>query len=323
MRKKVKKFWTDKETLRFRQLYPTSLNKDLAKKFRRTMQAIRRKAIKLGIKKDRQAGYVPPQPPQNVNPWTKTQLEQLRNMYQNSSDREIALKLGRTPMSVRSKIKKLGLAKQLKKMGLKRTRRGSWTAEQVESLKNLCPVKTRAEIARQLGRTKEAVARMMQKLRLVGIRTYNRQKDAWTADEDAFLKEHSPKWPVEKIAEKLGRGFHAVRARICRKRFIGRKKNVLWTKQEISQLRYWLHKCSIREIAAKLGRPFESVNAKRKRLGLRIYEPWTKKEIAILKKFYPITTTAAVARMLGKSQGTIVKKARELELHKSVYVKRR
>jgi hypothetical protein len=311
--------WRQEEIRSFKQLYPITHNKDLAKTFHRTIYSIRRKAIKLGIRKDRAGGYRPPQAPQNQNLWTDKEIAELRRMYRDSTDNEIAKKLGRTLSAVQSKIKKLKLFQELRQLGLTRRTRVLWTSEDIAILRKLYPVETNVQIAKLLGKTRSTVVRMAQKSGLTELfKKPGPSKEApWTVVEDAFLKEHIYTWPVEKISKKLGRGVSSVKNRAWKKRWL---KQYRWTKQDIAQLQYLLPRCSNEEIAAKLGRGVEAVKAKRKRLGLK-RQFWTKQVLAILKKFYPIETNVDVAKRLGKSPPTIAYKARKLGLKKSIYTK--
>ncbi len=313
------KRWTQEEIRRFRQLYPTSHNKDLAKTFHRTIYSIRRKAIKLGIGKDWAGGYRPPQAPQNQNLWTANELAELQKMYRDSTIPEIAQKLGRSPLSVQTKIKRLRLFRKLKEQGLPRHSQGQWSDEQIAILTKFYRVETNVQTGRRLGKSPNAVGRMVQKLRLSKLfqKTGRSRKVAWTDAEDVFLKEHIFIWPVKKIAKEFNRSISSVKARAWKKRWL---KQNLWTKQESSQLRYLLSRYSYKEISAKLGRSIESVKRKRKRMGLE-GKGWTDIDIKILRKFFPIETNAEVAKRLGMSSPTIAPKARKLGLRKSIYAK--
>lgn len=307
--------WTVAELRQFKKLYPMSHNSDLAERLGRTIDSIRKKAIKLGLKKDWAGGYRVHQPPQNENSWTPEQFETLRRMYLHSTTAEIAAALNRSPMAVQSKIRKLGLYQEFNRQGLLRKYRGRWSKKEIATLKKLYPVKTKSEIVEEMGRSIRAVSRMITKLQLSG----KTRSVAWTAKEDEFLEKYIFTWSVEKIAEKLGRGCRAVQGRAWRKRLL--KQTTGWSKEEIQQLKYWLPKCTRQEIADKLGRSLYSVARKIKRLGLKKKRSMTPKEIAILKKFFPIESNAAVAQRLGVSPPTVAAKARELGLFKSVNAK--
>lgn len=321
------KHWTRPEIRQLKRLYPMSHNKDLAKIFGRTIMSILSKAKDLGIKKDWEGGYRVPPPPQNENLWTKEEVAELREMYLNSSDSKIAAKLKRTRQAVQAKAKKLKLFKEFREKGLNRKTNGRnrWTDREIALLKELYPVKRRAEIAQQLGRSRRGIDKMVATLKLPHLMSSPFRKSSWSAADDAFLAEHITKWPIEKIAEKSGRTPTIVQRRAWKKHFLKNSPNQPlskprpWTRQDVLQLQHLLPSCSNEEIAERLERGVESVIAKRKRLGLKRPSPWTEKNIAILKKYFPFETNVKVGKRLGKDPGLVRLKAIELGLKKSVY----
>ena len=319
--------WTQKEISRLKQLYPMSHNKDIAKVFGRTITSILSKAKNLGIKKDWGGGYRVPQPPQNENLWTKEEIGELRRMYLNSSNSEIAAKLKRTPQAVQAKTRKLGLFRDIKEQGLTRKTKGGvnrWADREIEILKELYSQKSKDDVAKELRRSPKAVGIMARRL---GLTSGAPRKNSWTAEDEAFLKKHIAQWPIEEIAKKLSKKPTAVQRMAWKKHFTRNCRNQrhtelqFWTKQEIGQLEYLLEKHSRKDIAAKLGRSLQSVAAKAKHLGLKKPLTWTTKNIAILKKFFPFETNVEVAKRLDKSPALIRLKAIKLGLKKSIYAK--
>jgi predicted transcriptional regulator len=302
--------WTEEDTRQLRRLYPNNHNKDLAEQFNRTIVAIRRKAIKLGLKKDWEGGYRLPSPtPENA--WTEKEIKTLRKMYRTSTNKRIAKRLGRTPAAVQTKIRDLGLGQELKE--------NRWTRKHLEYLKKHYAHKTVDQVAQQLGRTPIAIRKMAQKLRSSEPCWQGaRKKTEWTEQEDAILEKYIFEWPAEKIAKELNRPVRGVQSRAWKLCLL---KQHRWTNQEVRKLENWLPLYSRREIAEKLGRTLESVITKQKRLGLKKRLPWTRREIAILKKYFPIESNAKAGKRLNKSYGAVIHKARELGLHKSVFYK--
>lgn len=315
--------WTQKDVQRLKRLYPKNHNTKLADIFGRTIQSIRKKAQKLGIQKD--DDYLTPQ--QNEIAWTETEIRKLREMYINSSNSEIAASLKRSKQAIQTKIKKLGLIRELKERGLARkTKKGNnkWSDKELDILKRLYDKESKEYIAEKLERTPKAVAVKAGRLGLIEDAP---NQNLWTIEEDIFLEKHIAKWPIEKIAKKLERTPSAVQRRAWYKHFTRNCPNQhhtqqrLWTRQEIKQLEYLLRQHSKREIAAKLGRSFQSVVAKAKTLGLKKPQIWTTKNIAILKKYYPFETNVEIARRVGTYPNTVRLKAKELRLKKSIYAK--
>ncbi|MFA6185997.1 MAG: hypothetical protein WC770_02130 [Phycisphaerae bacterium] len=319
------KLYTKAEIRRLKQLYPMTHNKDIAKILGRTTASVLSKAKKLGIKKDWAGGYRVPQPPQNENPWTKDEIGELRRMYLNLSNGDIAKKLNRTKQAVQAKTRKLKLFGEFKEQGLVR-KTGSgvnrWSDSEIDILKKLYPEKSKDYIAKKLGRTKKAVEVMGRRLKLTSNAP---RKNSWTIEEDTFIEEHIAKWPIEKIAEKLGKTFNAIQRRAWKKHFTRNCPNKhhtqekFWTNQELKQLEHWHGKLSKKAIAAKLGRSVQSVKAKAKHIGLRKPPIWTAKNIAILKKYFPFETNPQVAKRIGTNPSSIRLKAIEFGLKRSIY----
>jgi len=300
--------WTEQEVRLFEQSYPNTHNKDLAKRFGRTIYSIRKKATKLGLKKDWEGGYRLPHsnPP---NAWTKDEIETLKRMYYTSLNEEIAQKLGRTLAAVGTKIRDIGLSLTPKA--------NRWTAEQIEYMKKHYAFESAGEIGRELGRSENAVRGMACKLKLSEVCTVRngRKYSVWTEEEDSILRKYIFILPAEKIAKKLNRRVCGVKARAWKLSLL---KQHRWTEQETRKLAYLLPKHTRKEIAGELGRTLESVITKLKRLGLKKQKPWKPRDIMILRKFFPIETNVKVAERLNRSASTISLKAREFGLHKSI-----
>jgi DNA-binding CsgD family transcriptional regulator len=302
-----------------------SHNSELADIFGRTTQSILKKAQKLGLKKDRDGGYLTLQ--QSRNSWTKTEIRELRRMYLSSSSGEIAEKLNRSRHAVQTKIKKLGLFLEFKEKGLiRKTKGGSnkWSDREIDILKKLYPQKSKEHIAKKLGRSPRAVAIKVGRLGLV---TGTPGKNVWNDKDDAFLKKYIARWPIERIAKKLKRTPNAAQRRAWNKHFLKNCPNQhhteqrLWTTQEIRKLESWFDRYSKQEIAIKLGRSLQSIIAKAKRLDLKKSSVWTSKNMAILKKYYPFESSTKVAKRLGISSALVRLKAKEIGLRKSIYAK--
>lgn len=89
----------------------------------------------------------------NITPWTKEQIEKLKELHADGTDPEDMVKpLGRPLQGIYKKLQRLGLSEK----------KQSWTDTQDRLLLQLInsnPPKTFKEIAKQLGRTENAVTR--------------------------------------------------------------------------------------------------------------------------------------------------------------------
>lgn len=76
---------------------------------------------------------------------------------------------------------------------------------------------------------------------------------------------------------------------------------------------------TIEEVAAMLGRSYQATAVKASRLGLKKNHygiVWTDEQLMLLRRFFPIMFNRPLARWIGVSMRTLIRKARELGLEK-------
>lgn len=115
------------EVVAFKRLYGTRTDEDLALIFGRTVQSITGTATELCLSKDKAflKRHADKPKPVRMPRWTKEELGQLRELYPEVSNLDIAKKLGRSVKSVVSKAHNLGLKKdkaRLQQMGRQNVR---------------------------------------------------------------------------------------------------------------------------------------------------------------------------------------------------------
>ena len=115
--------WTTAEEDRLRLLYPIRHNTELEKRFSRSANAIKKKALKLGLEKDSEDGYRSPNSNQ-ADTWTEQEIKILKHLYPYRAADVIAERLDRTSEAIRGKAKKLRLKKAQK-----------WTPREIDYLK--------------------------------------------------------------------------------------------------------------------------------------------------------------------------------------------
>lgn len=94
-----------------------------------------------------------------------------------------------------------------------------------------------------------------------------------------------------------------------------------WTWKEIDFLRTNYSKMTNAELARKLGRTYGAVITRAYRMGLKKKNgnkkiEWTPQKLKLLTDFFSITFNDALAKWLGVSRSTLIRKARELGLKK-------
>jgi hypothetical protein len=114
--------WTQEETAEFKRMYGTRTDEDIARVFGRTEEAVADKATELCLAKDKAfVRKVSGEETITKMPrWSAAEIEQLRELYADNSNLEIAQALNRSVKSVVSKAHNIGLKKdphRLQEMG--------------------------------------------------------------------------------------------------------------------------------------------------------------------------------------------------------------
>lgn len=137
--------------------------------------------------------------------------------------KELSRSLRRPITAVRQRAYELGLT--LEKYA------GPWSEDEIEKLKNLFPVKTKTEIAGQLGRSKSGVASKIAKL---GLKKGN--YCFWSKPEVELLRELYSVKTCKEISEQIGKPVASVAQKIYR---LGLRKKTQnsWSEKEIYLLR--------------------------------------------------------------------------------------
>ncbi len=94
--------WSRQEEALLRKMYPDNSVRDIANKLGRTVQAVARRASKLGLRKSNAV-------------WSKRELNLLRKLYPSRTAQQIADQIGRSVRATRLRIHKLGLKKRKQK----------------------------------------------------------------------------------------------------------------------------------------------------------------------------------------------------------------
>jgi hypothetical protein len=210
-------------------------------------------------------------------------------------------------------------------------RRGRWSSEDKERLKELYGVRDDAAVARTLQRSVASVQRMAAQLFPQVVRT-----GPWTEIELSELRRHLGACAPEVIARILGRSVAEVNARISElDRF---RRHGAWTRDEIAQLKQLYATRTDRDLGRILGRDVVEIErlarehalAKDKRFtrklsgrGATRMPRWRKEEIEFLEREYATRSNLELARALGRSLKSLVSKSHQLGLRKSSERRRR
>lgn len=204
-------------------------------------------------------------------------------------------------------------------------RRGSWTVQELERLRQLFPrhgVRTTAELLR---RSQDSVRRKA--LDLLQTPT---QRGPWTADDDLRLRLSWGALDPRLLGQVLGRPLREVVARAARLR--GQLRSGPWTQHELGMLKNLYGTRTDEDLELALLRPRGEIAAtaaqlclaKDKRFARRNHKAghspmprWTDPEVERLRAVYPDHDNLAVARLLGRTVASVANKASQLGLRKS------
>lgn len=95
---------------------------------------------------------------------------------------------------------------------------------------------------------------------------------------------------------------------------------VTWTKERDNLLRRHYYNGDINELAKKVGTTFYAVKKRAQKIGLRrknAPQPWTQKQLAALRKYYPEMTMDLLIILTRHSERSIRNKAAQLGLGKT------
>lgn len=208
----------------------------------------------------------------------------------------------------------------------KRPRRGRWSQAEIARLRELYGTRDDKAIAKELNRPVQSVRRLAEQIFPLGVR-----EGPWEPEEDERLKQLLGGTTHEVIARVLGRTPEDVARRVRELAMVQRTDP--WEAEEIARLKRLYGTRTDADLAIIFGRPVEAIRRKAKSLRLakdkaflrRIagapstrMPRWSKEEIALLRELYPTHSNLEIAQRLDRSVKSVVSKAHNLGLKKSV-----
>jgi len=261
--------WTKKEVKLLKKLYARYSNDELKQYFpKRTPDTIQRKANNLGLRKKYLHHF---EKPKNYDAklWLK-QKELLKKLYPTTSNKELAVKLGRTKEAVDNMAWKMGLHKT----GFKPTPRTGgnaelWSKKDDALLRKLYPTIWTKDLAAKLGRTDKAIiARAI----LLGVRkkpefTRPPRPEDWVAEDIKKVRELWQQGYIKaQIAKIIGKTPASVAGQILRQvRDFGLQKRFeakRWSKKDDGYLLKYYKKKSPQQLSVALRRTIHSIRAR-------------------------------------------------------------
>lgn len=183
--------------------------------------------------------------------WTEQDIADLKKWQaEKVPTKEQADRLGRSPGSIKDKIRELGIGR--------RESGPPWTKEEIGLLKKWCRARVPIKVqAKRLGRGRHGVRDKIRKLKIAGI---ERPCRPWTPEEVELLKEwKSDGATVKAMANRLERTVPQVRSKIRRMHLASGKWGRAWTAKEKKLVQQWQEQgVPGKEQAKRLGRSYAS-----------------------------------------------------------------
>jgi DNA-binding CsgD family transcriptional regulator/ribosomal protein L32E len=243
-------------------------------------------------------------------PWKLAEEDRLRLLFPIRQNAALAKLFNRSTESIKRKAAKLGLHKDIGGGYVlpQLLRSNVWKPEEVRDLKYLYPRKTSAEVARRLGRTRQAVVSKAKKLGL----TCAKEK-RWNKKDIECLKQHYAEKGAAYVAQLLGRKPQAVRAQAC-KLGISRDLKTEWSQADEQRLREIYFTLPIAQVAERLGCSVAAVKHRAWKLRMIKQDRWTPQAEEQLRQLYGTHTYAQIADIMGLPLEAVKAKGKRMGL---------
>lgn len=305
------KVWTKTEEQYLQKHFSTEDKDKIAKKLNRTWTSIKRKANKLGLKRQNRG---------TGSTWLKTDIQYLKSNYAVLPKEDLMQCLGRTWLSVQNKAHKLNLIRP-------DFHQREWTKEEDNILRQLYPKGSQEEILQKLDWSWDAICRRAEKIKvqrdLSYIHSVRERDDTYSEEEIEYLQQNFEKGLKEDIVEHLNRCWGTIATYARRVLRLERDRDLAysnrinpceWDEGDIDILKkeYKNENTNIELISKQLGKTRRSVTNKARKLGIKkekyfVSSQWTEEEIETIKKHYPDGDALDILKMLPRRTWAAVK----------------
>lgn len=187
-----------------------------------------------------------------------------------------------------------------------------WTEEEDKYIIENFNKSTFSYMAKQLGC---AITTVQNRAIELGLFFERKSVRRWTEEEIELLKIMAPKYLNKTIAKKLGRSVNELNKKA---RELGIElifKRPVWKKWKVKFLKENINTLSLREIQNELEVNYYQIMDKLNELGIQ-YENnfWSEEEENILRELCSKVYIRELAKILNRTEGAIISKARKMEL---------
>lgn len=286
--------WSKYDIQRLIELYPRTYNFELARMFRRTESGIKAIGERFGLHKKYDDTFKPFRP-LGWKRWTDAEVRILKKMYLTHTFEEITDVIDRTRVAITGKLRKL----KLEKFKIK-----DWTKKEDAYLRRYFATKSRKEIGQKIGRTEDAVCCRVVKLGL------EREPDFWTDKEIELLKRYYPVKTSKELVKLINRSVGGIRAKAKKldlqkedgSRIIADRR---WNKKEVEKMFRLYKNHTAAQVASIIGQPVRFIKTFLINYGPAKEKLWTKKENAIIRKYYGKMRPKKLAEKLGRTYHSV------------------
>ena len=336
--------WTEEEDSYLREHYADDSTDDIAKVIENhNRSSIVSRAKYLGLKKTHRDGKKKVE--QATIEWTFDEDETIKKYYYEESLASLSKRLpGRTHASISTRAHSLGLAKRSKGI--------LWTQEELGILKELYGKVSSIELLKKLpNRTYNSIRTQATLLGLTEKRQKASKTPASKQDESAIIEEErtspeetspdgeivdaqqesdeipvaegvNPEKPDILVVDENGDPKQKRKKKRIRKKRASKERKTrkadIWTEEEDEIVRTRFNKDDLSVLMTKLpNHTLASIRRRARKLGVANNQNlvnWTKEEIEILEKYYPIEGTAVLYRLKKHSLNSIRVAAKVLKI---------
>lgn len=218
--------------------------------------------------------------------WSTKDIRLLRKLYPDAITKDLVGKFGRTIVAINAKASKLEIKKNWRKHYDNTKPTLKWSKKETKLLEKLYPITPNSQLEPYF--PKRSLGAVLGKAILLGLKKkyINRLKEEisshefnpWTKKDDELLKKLYPYMPNKEMVKKFGRTKSAISRRA---------QNMNLYKKDYTP--------ALRKTDT---------------------EYWSKKQIALLKKEYPAAQTKDLAKKIGRTEKSVLRKAECLGIKK-------
>lgn len=235
----------------------------------------------------------------SIAPYTKEEIDYIKENYKKMKMSEIAERLNRPYWGVMNKAIEIGIIEKKRK----------WSKEEDEYLVEKYKTETSKSIAVKLGRTSSAIRTRAIYLGLTNKRIISNE-------EIDFIKANYKTMGTKQMSEKLDIPYSTLQAFKKKHRFVNCSSQ-RWSEEELDYLRENYGKNATSEIAYKLDRTIQSVTRMASCLGIQKFV-FSDEEIEFIKKNRNSMTVKEISEHLGRNFYSVKNKCRSLGIKKEV-----